>query len=367
MERSKSKRYVIGAATFATALSIGFVLQYGDALASRVGVEAPVSGPDTLAQRDDALMMPVTASIATPQNLNIPVAPARDTEMVALSSVPADITVPSIAVPSTDEPAPVANVEMPDLDETVIELAVADLSKDLTLPDTSLDATVEPVTQEPIASCDVRVLAVATDMAMVDVTLDAPCHMEKTVSVYHQGMTFATQTDDLGLAQLTIPALNEHALFIFSFEDGTSAMAQAFVPDMNDFDRAVLQWTGATGFELHALHGDTSYGQDGHVWNGIEGSLDVGVVTSFTGGKHQAEIYTYPAGQTSITSDVQLNIEAKIHEQNCGQAIAAQAIQIGPNRTTGITELAMTLPGCDAVGEYLVLKNIYEDLTLAAK
>ena len=367
MERSKSKRYVIGAATFATALSIGFVLQYGDAVASRIGVDAPVGGPDAIAQQDTDIPMPVTASIATPQSLNTPVAPVREKDMVALSSVPADIMVPSIAVPSADEPAPVAEVDMPDLSETVVELAAADLSEELTLPDTSLDASVVPVTQDPVASCNIRALATATDMAMVNLTLDAPCHMEKAVAVYHQGMTLSVQTDDLGLMQVTIPALNEHALFILSFEDGASTMAQAYVQDMNDFDRAVLQWTGTSGFELHALHSGAAYGEDGHIWSGSAGATDVGVVTSFTSGAHAAEIYTYPAGQNSTTSDIQLNVEARVNDQNCGQAMTAQAIQIGPNRTTGITDLEMTLPGCDAIGEYLVLKNIYEDLTLAAK
>lgn len=367
MERSKTKRYAIGAATFATALSIGFVLQYGDALASRVGVDTAATDTDTLAKEDEQMLVPVTASIATPRSLGSPVAPEREADMIALSTVPADISVPSIAVPSADEPAPVAEVEMPELDEEIVELAAAETTEDVTLPDTTLDATVVATIQEPAASCDMRVLATAAEMAMVELTLDAPCHMETSLVIYHQGMSISAQTDDLGLAQITVPALNEHALFIMSFETGESTIAQAFVPDMKEFDRAVLQWTGEHGFELHALHANASYGQDGHVWNKSGGTAERGVLTSFTSGEYSAEVYTYPAGQNSVISDIDLNVEAQISDANCGQSVSAQAIQIGPNRTTGITDLEMTLPGCDAVGEYLVLKNVYEDLTLAAR
>ena len=44
---------------------------------------------------------------------------------------------------------------------------------------------------------------------------------------------------------------------------------------------------------------------------------------------------------------------------------------MGPDPNAGLEpsaiDLTMTLPDCDAIGEFLVLKNMFEDLTLAAK
>ena len=351
MDRTKLKRYGIGAATFATALTIGFVLQYGDAVASRVSGQAPSPDVISTTPEAEAVVAPATASVLPPSA----------TPATTLSGAP------SIASPygeTAEVASPAADIGT---DAPILELAAADIVDDLTMPSTSVDAEIVTPSRNGGQGCDLRMLATASDMAMVDLTMDAPCQAEASFVVYHQGMSISGQTDDLGLAQMSIPALNEHALFIVTFADGESTMAQSFVPDMKEFDRAVLQWTGTHGFELHALRDNASYGQDGHIWSGSDGSAETGAVVSFTSGEHAAEIYTYPAGQTSNISNIQLNVEAAIKTENCGQVISAQAIQIGPNRTTGITDLEMTLPNCNAIGEILVLKNIYEDLTFAAK
>jgi len=367
MDRTKLKRYGIGAATFATALTIGFVIQYGDAVASRVGSQDTALEPQAAAETDEQIIMPATASVVAPPVLPTPEVITPSTSTVALTEIPEDINVPTLLLPydeAAEAESPIAETatEAPEM-----ELAAADVVEDLTISPMTLDAEVVDTVQDVAQSCDLRVLATASDMAMVDLTLDAPCQTEASFAIYHQGMTISAMTDDLGLAQLSIPALNEHALFIVTFEDGASTMAQAFVSDMNDYDRAVLQWQGAHGFELHALRQSAGYGEDGHIWKGVNGSAETGMVASFTNGDYAAEIYTYPAGQSSSTSSIQLNVEAVIQDQNCGKVINAQAIQIGPNRTTGITDLEMTLPDCNAVGEILVLKNIYEDLTFAAR
>ena len=40
--------------------------------------------------------------------------------------------------------------------------------------------------------------------------------------------------------------------------------------------------------------------------------------------------------------------------------------KLGAN-ASGTYDLTLTLPGCDAVGDFLVLQNMFEDLTLAAR
>ena len=80
-----------------------------------------------------------------------------------------------------------------------------------------------------------------------------------------------------------------------------------------------------------------------------------------------AEIYTFPSGMTAVSGDIVLNVEAEVTARNCGRSVAAQSIQISPISDPTIMDLTMAMPECVAIGEYLVLKNMFEDLTLAAK
>ena len=79
------------------------------------------------------------------------------------------------------------------------------------------------------------------------------------------------------------------------------------------------------------------------------------------------EVYTFPTGTTSRDGSVALSVEAEVTAENCGRDVAAQSIQIDPASTLIAIDLTMTMPKCDAVGEFLVLKNMFKDLTLAAK
>ena len=77
-----------------------------------------------------------------------------------------------------------------------------------------------------------------------------------------------------------------------------------------------------------------------------------------------AEVYTYPS-QALGEGDVKLSIEAEITTQNCGRAIEGQTLQREPNGDIRAVDLSVSVPGCAAVGDFLVLKNLVRDLTLA--
>jgi hypothetical protein len=79
------------------------------------------------------------------------------------------------------------------------------------------------------------------------------------------------------------------------------------------------------------------------------------------------EVYTFPTGTVSRDGSVALTVEAEVTAENCGRDVAAQSIQIDRSSTPTAIDLTMTMPECDAVGEFLVLKNMFKDLTLAAK
>jgi len=60
-----------------------------------------------------------------------------------------------------------------------------------------------------------------------------------------------------------------------------------------------------------------------------------------------------------------VSIEAQVMENTCGTRIEGQILRSNPFGAPNIEDLAIAVPGCDAVGEYLVLKNLPQDLKLA--
>ncbi len=413
MVRSKFRRYAIGAGTFATALSIGFVFQYGDAVAARLSGTPVESSPDVA--QEETTLVPVTASVVASANVIEPQSsielPTELPAEVALTETPAveEQITPSIAVaggelevatavevdtPFVDEApnldAVVANVALTpvEIDEPA-EIALADanvqddiMSKgfelDLGAPTVELvtDATGTDVSSEPIADdafsleadvvaeveCSLGAFAIAQSGAMVTLHIDAPCQIQQAFVVEHEGVLITGETDDLGLAQIDIPALAEVAAFGVTFSEGAETTAKVDVPDLSDYARSVLFWEGARGFELHAFHGDATYGAEGHVWKGS--ATDEVAFYSASNGEYSLEVYTVAM---DAAADLQLNVEAEVNAENCGRPVQAKTMRFNAIQLLTNADLELTMPDCDAIGEYLVLKNMFEDLTIAAR
>jgi hypothetical protein len=176
---------------------------------------------------------------------------------------------------------------------------------------------------------------------------------------------------------VTVPALAEGAVFMADLGDAGGAVAAATVTDVNDFDRAVLQWQGDVGPEIHALEFGARYGEPGHVWHGAPGAADLAIAG--TGGflmrlgdglglnPQMAEVYTFPSATTQQSGQVAFTIETPVTDATCGRDLAAQTIQVSPGAEPFAFDLTMAVPGCDFVGEILVLKDMIYDLTLAAR
>lgn len=80
-----------------------------------------------------------------------------------------------------------------------------------------------------------------------------------------------------------------------------------------------------------------------------------------------AEVYTFPTRMTDVAGTVALTVEAEILASNCDSSVEAQTLEIRNGGTLTSKELTIDVPGCDTVGDFLLLKNIVEDLTIAAK
>lgn len=349
----------MAAGTFSVALGIGFVMQNGDVLASRFGNDTAAEQPAPFVQSVDAAATPdVTidaqpVAIATTQGSVMPKAPAF---------VPPDIVIDAaVILPDTAKvPTPQAPpVQLANLDP---ELA----------PEIETDASVSAeVDCVPVMSASPSVAAT------VALSITAPCHADASFTIHHQGMMFTAMTDADGKVDLIVPALAEVSVMIAAFDNGDGAVATAAIHDFANYDRAVLQWQGDTAVMLSAYESDAIYGDANHIHagnpgdmarlNAAEGGYIVRLGDASVDDALMAEIYTFPTGMMGVGPGVMLVAEAEITGGNCGQELNAQSIQISPNGSTSALDLTMVMPECDAVGDFLILQNMFEDLTLASK
>ena len=352
------RKFSVACATFAVAGGIGFVMQNGDALASRMngadvvtmeeGTDLPELPPLVqstflpVAVSNTIAEDPMETNIFAPIDMAVPLSMTIAPTVAAIAiAQPEPAIVPAVAVVT----APMA---------PLLELAAFDTSiKDVCAP--SLIASVAPA-------------------AMVNLRFSASCAPNEVITFHHQGMIFTVQSDVNGIAQVVVPALADQAVFMAELAGTLGSIAMVTVPDVAQFDRAVLQWQGNTGLQLHAREFGAGTNTDGHVWENTAGQTQAG-----SGGymvqlgdvlgdaAAVAQVYTYPSGNSLAQGSIDLTVEVEVTDRNCGQNIAAQSMQFSPQGSMTALDLEVTFPACDAVGEYLVLNNMLADLTLAAK
>jgi hypothetical protein len=218
-----------------------------------------------------------------------------------------------------------------------------------------------------------RDLPAVHEAAIVRLDLLAPCRHNARVTLHHNGMMVSAITDADGRARVDIPALAESAVFIASFEDGNGALAVVSVPDFAAYDRFVVQWRGdARSLRLHALEYGADFGLPGHVWSGAGQHRAEGFVMRLGGEAPgpalHAEIYTFPTTVAPREGTVALRVEAEVTADNCGRDLEAQGISTdGDGTGLRVRDLVLPMPNCDALGQYLVLKNLFNDLKIAQK
>lgn len=318
--------YILGGATFVCALGIGYVMQYGLGL------------PGAKTHNAD---LTLEISSITPTS-----------SAVALPLMPKDIQV---------EP------QLPD--EPIVIKAAAESQ----LPEPELP-------ENPAASgfaCDIAMTAEPGAGALVDLVLTAPCNASERVTIHHQGLMFTEVMQPDGSLTVTVPALAEQASFIASFANGDGAMATAEVTSLSFYDRVAVQWKGEAGLQLHAREYAAEYFTKGHVWAASAGSLTAaamgegGFLTRLgqadTPQALVAEVYSFPAGTAKRGGKVLLTVEAEVTGKNCNTDVEAQTLEIRDGGSLRVQDLTLDMPLCDSVGDFLVLKNLFEDLTIAER
>jgi len=323
MRRTKEILTAVG--TLACAVGIGFVMQSSDSAQQRYG-SAEAAHPVA----DNGALLEVEGITLTSAAFDSPIAlPALDNQVI------------KAAAPQSLPPAPDSH-----------RVAIT-------------------------AACDITAEAEAVAAAMVKLALDAACLPNERLTVHHNGMIFTEVTDDKGQLNVTVPALAEEAVFILAFGNGDGAVAQTSVSELSGFNRIVLQWKGAAGFELHAREFGADYGDAGHVWSGAPRDMTAAVLgeggfmtrngDTDTSDPLMAEVYSFPVATAAQEGDVALSVEAEVSEANCGLEIEAQALELRGSDQVKTQNLTLAVPDCDAVGNFLVLNNLLQDLKVAQK
>ncbi|WP_439123680.1 translocase [Marivita sp.] len=292
------------------------------------------------------------------------------------SSEPKDLSTTPVVVSDvqavSSTPRVPVQVDLPvvaTLPENIVSAAIEQLdSPDIVIPDAPADTGF---------ACDVEMTATPIAGAMMSVDLNAPCHGSERVTLHHSGLMFTSLMQPDGTLSIDVPALTENALVIASFLDDAGAVAMTKVTSVPFYDRVVLQWRGDAGLQLHAREFDAEYFTDGHVWHGAESDPtraatgDGGFMTTLGTADAPdallAEVYTFPTGMTETSGTVALTVEAEILSSNCDRSVEAQTLEFRNGRDLISKELTIDVPGCDTVGDFLLLKNLVEDLTIAAK
>jgi len=328
---------MLGAATLLCAAGIGYIMQFGFALPGKATAPKAV--------------MQVTGITPTSSAAPVRLAP---------------VTVPEPDAPSVAAPAP-----------AVIEDAVPEVQT-IAFESTPLPAAETPAPEATEGfACDISMSAAPTAGALVDVSLVAPCLASERVTLHHQGMMFTEVLDADGGLSVTVPALAEQALFIADFASGQGATAMTQVPSLPFYDRVAVQWKGDTGLQLHAREFGADYFADGHIWAEAVGDMTAaargegGFLTKL--GQVQspdalyAEVYSFPRGTAQRMGDILLSVEAEITVHNCDATIDAQTLEVRDGMPLRTRNLSLLIPDCGTTGDFLVLKNLVEDLTIAVR
>lgn len=224
------------------------------------------------------------------------------------------------------------------------------------------------------SGCGIELNAATKPGAMVALDLDAPCQQSQNFTLHHEGMMLSFATNARGEFSVDVPALRPRAVYLVSFANGSHATAETDVPGVTDVDRVVLQWLDDFSPELHAFEFSADYGENGHVWPektnsmatliSAEGGNLLKYMPAQIGGRH-AQVYTFPTGTIQRTGQISLSIETEVTAKNCSQNFAVETLRTQDFGLVEIEELTLAMPGCDAIGEYLVLNNLLQNIEIA--
>ncbi|WP_395542612.1 hypothetical protein [Neotabrizicola sp. sgz301269] len=236
------------------------------------------------------------------------------------------------------------------------------------LPVLAPPAAAKPAPEASVApDCTPRLSLTATPRAMITLALNAPCAPGQRVVLRHAGLVVAERLDAKGQLSLDLPALDDAGQVSVLFSDASITTASAALPDTPLPRRFAVQWMADDSFQLRAVEAGQHYGDPDNVSTEAPVSARGGYLISLGDPTLDlpmlAQIYTWPADAKTTADPV---IEAAVTEVTCGRDLLGETVQSRDGKAT-VTELTVAMPGCDALGDILVLNNLAGNVTLAAQ
>lgn len=229
-----------------------------------------------------------------------------------------------------------------------------------------------PIVQAKADPCPVTLDLATAENALISLTLVAPCHADERVVLKHAGLTVTARTTVAGALFTDLPALVQDAKVEVMFKDNSSVEAAVSVPELASLRRFAVQWQQDDAFQLHGFEAGSEFGGAGDVsavtpHQPAPGVPAKGGFLSVLGDASTdlpmlAQVYTYPKHSAAMPEIV---VEAAVTEATCGREVLGQTLQTVAGAVK-ITDMSLAMPDCDAIGDYLVLKNLVSDMTIAA-
>lgn len=223
-------------------------------------------------------------------------------------------------------------------------------------------------------ACDVEFTATKSDAAMVLLNLHAPCQINTPLTVQFQGLIFSGMTTNIGHFSTLVPAVKADAVFVLTLAGNAPVSTAINVAQANEYHSVAVQWSGRDDLQIHAFERGAIFGNKGHVWAGAPQSMaqalqarggyiirlgDVDIANAY-----RVEIYSFPMAQIEKPGIVRVHVKAKVTKENCGQQRVLQILQNTPDQMAAIMDVSITMPSCDRIGDYLLLKNLLRDLKI---
>ena len=339
------KRIVMAGGVLATAGAIGFVMQNGDSAKMRYAAETVPDISGTASEPLEVTEITLTSAVAGEAAEIKPKSKALSNEAV----------VEAIAGPKAEEP--------------VVQINTAALG-DIAVPESQSTELAAPA-----SLCSIDMTANPAAAAMVDISLKASCYPNERVTFHHNGMMFTEATDKDGMLNVSVPALAENAVFIVAFANGEGALADTKVPSLASFDRLVVQSKASSELHINAFEYGAGFRDEGHVAadsnrTKADAAEGIGGFVTRLGDDKQgealvAEIYTFPTATAQRDGDVHVSVDAEVTTANCGLRVEAQTLEVRRAGSMKVQDLTLPIPSCDAVGDFLVLQNLLQDLKVA--
>jgi hypothetical protein len=197
----------------------------------------------------------------------------------------------------------------------------------------------------------------AAKPAMLMLDLAAPCHPDERLTVSHAGIGVTMKTDAEGHLAAAIPAMTADGAVSVHFVTGERNDAVQSVPDIATVQRIAVLSEGQAGFALSVYENGAAYRAAGHVRAAVprdaktaEGGFMMVLGDPALDQAMLAQIYSAPSTLTNRRIDV----ETEVTSDTCGKVQTAEAVWTSDGKAMADT-LSLTMPGCDAVGDLIVM------------